>query len=137
MEPIHLRIKRSPETDDGIIFAYLAKQRQPQNDLACEAMRAYWLPLALKNRGIKKKELESVARKSIVQLLQQAEYIRMECGLGVDEMPCGYLSVAPRNITAVPINSAQPVSTENVGNTDDEVDIEEEDGDDPYGEDAF
>lgn len=48
-----LRIKRAVNTDDGIVFAYLASQRQPQTELACEAMRPYWLPLALKKRGVK------------------------------------------------------------------------------------
>lgn len=103
----YLRIRRASKIGDGIVFAYLANKVEPQSELACEAMRAYWLPLAMKERGIKKKELKSVGLRAIAQLLQQAEVIRLECGLGVEEAPFGYLSVAPRNTAAVPLNSIQ------------------------------
>ncbi|BAZ18475.1 hypothetical protein NIES4071_103600 (plasmid) [Calothrix sp. NIES-4071] len=102
-----LRIRRASSGIDGIVFAYLGNKVQPQSELACEAMRAYWLPLALKERGIKKKELKSAGQKAIAQLLQQAEMIRLECGLSMEEVPFGYLSVAPRNTAAMPLNSKQ------------------------------
>ncbi|MBD2607417.1 hypothetical protein H6G81_23540 [Scytonema hofmannii FACHB-248] len=98
-----LRIKRAKKTDDGIVFAYLASQRQPQTDLACEAMRPYWLPLALKERGIKGKELSSVGLKAIAQLMQQIEVIRLECGLRPDEMPFGEGMRLPVGGVAAPI----------------------------------
>lgn len=141
MEPRHLRIKRPFDSDDGIAFAYLAQKGQRQTDLACEAIRSYWLPLALKERGIKKKELKSIAWESISQLMKQVELIRLECGLSLDEVPFAHLySVAPSNTPSntagVISNSAQPDSThvENVGNTDaGNEDIEDdEDDDDKY-----
>ncbi|MBW4513128.1 MAG: hypothetical protein KME64_42610 [Scytonematopsis contorta HA4267-MV1] len=90
VEPALLRVKRMPHTDDGIVFNYLAAQRQPQTDLACEAIRPYWLPLALKERGVKGKQLKSVGQKAIAQLMQQIEIIRLECGLSSQELPFAY-----------------------------------------------
>ncbi|NMG11912.1 hypothetical protein [Brasilonema sp. UFV-L1] len=109
-----LRIKRAPNTDDGIVFAYLASQRQPQTDLACEAIRPYWLPLAIKERGVKGKELKSVGLKAIAQLMQQIEIIRLECGLRPDEMPFAFL--LRKDLGAVPTNTtttSRAISTNN------------------------
>lgn len=105
-----LRIKRAPKTDDGIVFAYLAQERQPQTDLACEAMRPYWLPLALKERGVKGKELKSVGLKAIAQLMQQIEVIRLECGLRPDEMPFAGLLRSDNGAIVVPTNTTMPIS---------------------------
>ena len=132
-----LRIKRAPNTDDGIVFAYLASQRQPQTDLACEAIRPYWLPLALKERGIKGKDLKSVGLKAIAQLMQQIEIIRLECGLRPDEMPFAFLlrgdlgaGVMPKNTTT----TSKATSTNNTATgtdkaTVDTAPVEEEEDD--------
>ena len=82
-----LHLKRAVSTDDGVVFTYLANQRQPQTDLACEAIRPYWLPLALKEQGVKGEELKSVGQKAIAHLMQQMEIIRLECGLSPQELP--------------------------------------------------
>ncbi len=123
----HLRIKRSSKGDDGIVFAYLATKGQPQTDLACEAIRPYWLPLALKERGIKGKALKSVGQKAIAQLLQQVEVIRLECGLQVSEIPFGYSRGEVPFNTEVMKPISIPVS---------EVDDEEDDSDDDFAEDG-
>lgn len=115
----HLRIKRSSKGDDGIIFAYLATKGQPQTDLACEAIRSYWLPLALKERGIKKKELKSVGQKAIAQLLQQVEVIRLECGLQVSEIPFGYSRGEVPDNTVATKSISIPASKESVDDEDD------------------
>lgn len=132
-----LRVKRAPSTDDGIVFAYLASQRQPQTELACEAMRSYWLPLALKERGVKGRELKSTGRKAIAQLMQQIEVIRLECGLRPDEMPFGEWmrlspSVVPTPGVAVPTAPvSSPTVVKNTRNED------EEDGDDEDEDEEF
>ncbi|MUG97979.1 hypothetical protein F7734_38995 [Scytonema sp. UIC 10036] len=139
-----LRVKRAPSTDDGIVFAYLASQRQPQTELACEAMRSYWLPLALKERGVKGKSLKSAGQRAIAQLMQQIEIIRLECGLRPDEMPFGeFLRLSPLVVPTPGVTaptattpSLPPTVVEDTGDGDEELEDEEDDGDgfDSFGD---
>jgi hypothetical protein len=75
------RIVRQIGSDDGITFAYLQQRRRPQTELVCEALRAYYLPLALLDAGLSGKELREAAIDAIAQLEAQIGKIERMCDL--------------------------------------------------------
>jgi|GEM_PF-5249725 len=120
------RIMRKKDSLEGAVFSHLQSHGRPQAELVCETLRAYWLPLALKRRGAKGKELKSQAIVAIAQLMQQIEIIRLECGLHPDEMPFGdrlhmLSGVVPVKSVAVPTAKASPPTVvEDTGDDDDD-----------------
>jgi len=75
------RIVRQIGSDDGITFAYLQQRRRPQTELVCDALRAYYLPLALLDAGLSGKELREAAIDAIAQLEAQIGKIERMCDL--------------------------------------------------------
>ncbi|RUT14527.1 hypothetical protein DSM107010_00730 [Chroococcidiopsis cubana SAG 39.79] len=72
---------RKRDSDDGIVMSYLQNRRRGQTELACEALRAYYLPLALLDAGLSGKELREVAIDAIAQLEAQIGKIERMCDL--------------------------------------------------------
>ncbi|MEC4811823.1 MAG: hypothetical protein SAK29_00830 [Scytonema sp. PMC 1069.18] len=111
------RIMRKKDSLEGVVFSHLQSHARPQAELVCETLRAYWLPLALKLRGVKGFELKSQAIVAIAQLMQQIEIIRLECGLRPDEMPFAGLlygdlgGVVEPKVTTVPRARVANIST--------------------------
>lgn len=75
------RIVRQIGSDDGITFAYLQQRRRPQTELVCDALRAYYLPLAFLDAGLSGKELREAAIDAIAQLEAQIGKIERMCDL--------------------------------------------------------
>lgn len=78
---IELAVMRKRDSDDGIVMSYLQNRRRGQTELACEALRAYYLPLALLDAGVLGKELREVAIDAIAQLEAQIGKIERMCDL--------------------------------------------------------
>lgn len=78
---IELAVMRKRDSDDGIMISYLQNRRRGQTQLACEALRAYYLPLALLDAGLSGKELREVAIDAIAQLEAQIGKIERMCDL--------------------------------------------------------
>ncbi|AFY91136.1 hypothetical protein [Chroococcidiopsis thermalis] len=78
---IELAVMRKRDSDDGIVISYLQNHRRPQTELACEALRAHYLPLALLDAGLSGKKLREVAIDAIAQLEAQIGKIERMCDL--------------------------------------------------------
>lgn len=113
------RIKRKIDSWEGMVIRYLLSypSKKPATELTMDALTPYWLPLALKERGVKRFELKSQAIIAIAQLMQQIEIIRLECGLRPDEIPFAGLfygdlgAITVPKVTTVPRERAADIST--------------------------
>lgn len=76
-----VRIMRKRDSDDGIVISYLQNRRRGQTELACDALRAYYLPLALLDAGVSGEELRDAAIEAIAQLEAQIMKLKRICKL--------------------------------------------------------
>ncbi|URD53584.1 hypothetical protein [Chroococcidiopsis sp. CCNUC1] len=76
-----VRIMRKRDSADGIVISYLQNRRRGQTELACDALRAYYLPLALLDAGVSGEELRDAAIDAIAQLEAQIMKLKQICRL--------------------------------------------------------
>jgi hypothetical protein len=67
---------RKRDSEDGIVIAYLQSRKRGQTELACEALRAYYLPLALAYMGALPEEIHQAVSDTIAQLEAQMNKIK-------------------------------------------------------------
>ncbi|MEC5033092.1 MAG: hypothetical protein SAL07_24610, partial [Oscillatoria sp. PMC 1051.18] len=68
------RYHPEPGSPESILSDYLG-ERGFKKEAMLEALRAYWLPLALKNAGVEGSELEEAAWDAVFTLQKQLNYI--------------------------------------------------------------
>jgi hypothetical protein len=96
------------DSEEGSLADYLNQQRLPKKEAMLEAVRAYWLPLALEKAGVRGRDLERAGFEAVLNLLKQANYICV--ALGLDRSQLGFWGSAT-------FSGSEPISHESTSLT--------------------
>ena len=110
------QIKRSANTSDGLMLKYLRAYNNSIGivEMIFTALRAFWLPLALRASGVSGNKLRDVAITSIGQLEAQINLIKRLCGasgLLQPAMSLDNLAVTPKSENKISMQPAASVVT--------------------------
>lgn len=81
---VKLTLIKNLSTAEGLVLEYLQSQHPLKlsgTEGAMITLLQYWLPLAMKERGVTKEEYQKAAAYSVHQLLAQVDWIMSECEL--------------------------------------------------------